>query len=279
MIRTAGRLIPGLALFLCAASAQEVTVYSEFTRIDPFGKPVRADRGAQPPREILSPAMPRGAFSSFRLVVEGQPGAKYTVDIAQNPDDAVHVTAYREKYAKLGGEWVPDALEPVKLPYDGVFGDSGAPAQTAQSFWIDMLADRQAPVRRIKVEPQVYIDDGWLRYPMEVRVTEPVLGPTPVAHVPGASDIGLPLSASALSAWAALACKTPVRNTAEPTIRSLIARNVAQDFRFAGGIPPKPLLRLAGALDRAALCRASKPPRRDSEEYLKVRDTLIGARE
>ena len=59
--------------FRRGAAAQTVTVYSEFTRIDPFGDVVRADPGAKPPREILSPAIPRNAVSSFHIVVEGSP--------------------------------------------------------------------------------------------------------------------------------------------------------------------------------------------------------------
>lgn len=268
-----------LASFMLAAVAgQEVTAYSEFTRIDPFGKVVRADRGAEPPREILSPGMPRNAFSSFRLVVEGNPGAKYTVEVAQNPENAVRVTGYKERYSRVGDEWIPDVLEAVKLPYEGRLGDAGVEGQTAQSFWIDMVADRGAPVRRIKVEPQIYIDDGWLRYPMEVRVTEAVLGGAAIQRPPGAADVRQPLSASALSAWVGLACKKP---GGEPglTARSLIARNAAQDFRFAGGVPPAGLLRLAGVPDRAALCRELKPAGQGTEDYLAVRDVLIGARE
>src|SRR3974390_2157650 len=103
-------------LFVAAASAQSVTVYSEFTRLDPRGHPVPADRAARPPREILSPAIPRNAFSSFQMVVEGQPGQGYTFQVVQNPEDAVKITAYRELYAKVGDEWVPDALEPGPIP-------------------------------------------------------------------------------------------------------------------------------------------------------------------
>src|ERR1035437_6160550 len=81
------RLAPPSAcgvFLVLAVSAQTVTVYSELTRIDPLGNPVRADRGAYPPREILSPAIPRNATSSFHMVVEGQPGQAYTFQVVQN---------------------------------------------------------------------------------------------------------------------------------------------------------------------------------------------------
>ncbi len=273
--------VPALLLLpLGIAAAQDVSVYSEFTRIDPSGRPVRADRGPNPPREILSPAIARNAYSSFHLVVEGRPGARYTVEVAQNPEDAVQVTAYRERYTRLRDEWIPDILEPVKLPFEGQLGH-GLPDQTAQAFWIDLFAAREAPVRRIKVEPQVFIDEGWIRYPMEVRVTEARLGPTPIQRVVGVGDISQRSSASALTAWVRLSCNSYEKTGVEPglTIRNFIARNASQDFRFGGGAPPSQLLRLAGVPDRAGLCRAMKPVRQSAEEYLLVRDALIGARE
>src|ERR1017187_5385935 len=66
--------LPLLIAAAAIAAAQTVTVYSEFTRVDPFGQVVRADRGANEPREILSPAIARNALSSFHVVVEGRPG-------------------------------------------------------------------------------------------------------------------------------------------------------------------------------------------------------------
>src|SRR6266536_1049677 len=145
-------------VFGALTAAQEINVYSEFTRTDPFGHRIRADRGPEPPREILSPAIARNAFSSFHVVVEGRPGDSFTLQVGLNPEDAVQVTAYRERYVQLDGEWAPDELEPVKLPFEGRLGSDGVPGQTAQAFWVDLFAGRDAPVARIKVEPQVFID-------------------------------------------------------------------------------------------------------------------------
>ena len=70
------------AAILCASavlvSAQDVRVYSELTRIDPFGNVVKADRGDEP-REILSPAVPRNAYSTFRVVISAAPGTEFTL--------------------------------------------------------------------------------------------------------------------------------------------------------------------------------------------------------
>ena len=274
-------LVP-LLFLLCTANAQSVSVYSELTRIDPFGQPVRADRGAQTPREILSPAIARNATSSFHMLVEGRPNQPYTFQVLQNPENAIRITAYRERYTKVGDKWVPDALEPVSMPFDGRLGDASIPNQTAQAFWVDLFAGRNAPVRRIRIEAQVYIGEGWIVYPMEVRVKSATGGVTPLPHLTGAAEVSLPASASTMAAWARLVCgPSDEKNTPEPplTIRNFIARNAAQDVRFAGGVPPVQLLRMAGVADRAAFCRRRSRVVSGGEGYLLIRDTLIGARE
>jgi hypothetical protein len=271
-----------MVLLVSFAAGQDVTVYSEFTRIDPFGQPVRADRGSKPPREILSPAIARNAFASFHVVVSGRSGDSFTLQIAQNPDDAVHVTVYRERYVQVGNEWIPDALEPVKLPLESRIGEGGVPSQTAQAFWLDVFPDREAPVRRIKVEPQVNIGDGWLRYPMEVRVTEAALGSdSQKRRASGAEDVSQSSASSAFAVWSAALCGSAEKKNSEPalSIRNFIARNALQDWRSAGGVPPPPLLHLAGAPDRSSFCKTAKLSGVGAEDYLLVRDALIGARE
>ena len=99
-------------------------MFSEFTRIDPFGQIVSQDRGATEPRNILSPGVPRNAFSSFRIAVTFDKPAKYVLDIGQNPENAVKATLYRERFEKHGDSWIPDGLQPVKIPYEGEFPDT-----------------------------------------------------------------------------------------------------------------------------------------------------------
>lgn len=263
------------------AKAQDVSVYSEFMRIDPFGKPLRTDRGASAPREILSPAIARNAYTSFHIVVEGRNGDPYTLQVAQNPDNAVRVSAYRERYVHVGNEWVPDELELVTLPYEGKIGAAGVPNQTAQSFWLDLFADRDAAVRRIKVEPQVYIGDGWLRYPMEVRVSEAALGAAGPRRTPAVADVSAASAVTAIEVWRTGVCGLNEKKSPDSplSIRSFIARNALQDIRLAGGAPPPSLMRLAGAPDRVGFCQSAKSGRVSAEDYLLVRDALVGARE
>ena len=65
----AGILLTGV---LCA---QTIQVYSEFRRVDPYGKIVPADQGGKP-REILSPLLARNSHATFHIVVEA-PAEKY----------------------------------------------------------------------------------------------------------------------------------------------------------------------------------------------------------
>ncbi|MGH9627220.1 MAG: hypothetical protein ACRD7E_02485, partial [Bryobacteraceae bacterium] len=156
--------------------AQPLRLYSVLTRIDPLGEIVPQDRGATP-RHILSPAVPRNAYSSFRLVVSLDTPQDFTIDVGQNPENAVQVSLYKEVYEKHGETWIPDRLLPVSLPYEGKVPDtpeSGA-GQTTVTLWMDIWVAGDAPVDRIKVEPQLYADDEWTSYPMEVRIISPVV--------------------------------------------------------------------------------------------------------
>ena len=40
-----------------------------------------------------------------------------------------------------------------------------------------LWVNRDAPVRRIKVEPELWASDRWLTYPMEVRIVEATVPP------------------------------------------------------------------------------------------------------
>jgi len=169
------------------------------------------------------------------------------------------------------------AIEHARLA-DGKVGDID---QTAQAFWVDLFAGRQAPVRRIRIETQVLIGDGWTVSPLEVRVRNASLGNVPPLRAMGAGDLFQPASASVASPWRRALCgfSDETKPATSPlTIRNFIARNAAQDVRLAGGVAPPALLRLVGVADRAALCRAANWVR-PGEDYLDVRDVLVGARE
>jgi hypothetical protein len=228
------------AVFLLLVSAgwvaaQPLRVYSEFAKIDATG---RVTAPAEP-REILSPAIARNAFSSFQVVVDVPRGTPYQLYIAQNPENAVEVTLYRENGEKL---------ERVEQPVSG---------NGTQVFWMDLWTARDAPVQRIKVEPQLHVNNDWVIYPMEARV---VSATVPDAHKPDSLDVPI----------------ATVRDFICGTRRyysygyDLALRNAEQDVRLAATAPKEELQKVFGACDA--------PPSSDSEWYLRIRDYLLRLR-
>ncbi|HZT38726.1 MAG TPA: hypothetical protein VFA28_12590 [Bryobacteraceae bacterium] len=264
-----------LAALAIAAPARchDIRVYSEFTRTDPRGNIVRADRGAAL-REILSPAIPRNAFSGFHVVVTGNAGDSFTLHVGQNPANAVQITLFRENYVRFANEWIPDGLTRVDLPYTSKLG-SEIPGQTAQAFWMDLWVGQDAPVRRIKVEPDVFIDGRWIRYPMEVRVVEATAPSTPPAAVGPLPPVSAPSDASVR----AVLCRSTAPKTAVApvTIRAMIARDVGQDAAIAGG--QQRLWQLSGAPPQPAWCSQYVPQTSGPEWFLRIRDSIYRASE
>jgi hypothetical protein len=170
-------LIVCWVLLAAQCAGQRLTVYSPMTRFDPFGEIVPADRGPTRPREMLSPGIPRNAHSGFRIVVDVSSPEMYEVEVGMNPDDAVKLTLYREVFKETENGWYPDRLVPVSIPYRGTAADFSIPRQRAVTFWLDIWTPRDAPVDRIKVQPQLWTSsiDTWVLYPMEVRIQEPIV--------------------------------------------------------------------------------------------------------
>ncbi len=230
------------ALFLLlipAAWPQPLRVYSEFAQIDGRG---RVTAPAEP-REILSPAVVRNGFTSFQVVVDVPAGTSYQLYIAQNPENAVEVTLYRES---------GDRLEPVSQPVSGT---------ATQVFWMDVWTARDAPVQRIKLEPQLHVNNDWVIYPMEARVTEAVVPD-------GKRSEG---SIAATEVMRAYLCK-PIDVAASSMVSapSLRFRNAQQDVSLARMASNAELQKLFGACDA--------PASPDPEWYLRIRDYLFRLR-
>jgi hypothetical protein len=223
----------GVLLLSTPLIAQSVRVYSEFARIDAKGEVTAPAE----PREILSPAIVRNGFTSFQIVAQVEPGTPYSLHIGLNPEGAVRVTLYRESGEKL---------EPVELPYEG---------SSTQVFWMDLWADRDAPVRRIKVEPQLNATNSngdWIIYPMEVRVMD--------AAIQGSGTINeMPL------------CAPNANSSSEPAISGMHLRNWRQDSALARQFSE------AGVSRMKAICEAP-PPAANPEWYFKIRDYLFRLR-
>lgn len=236
-----------LALLLGIAtgcvSAQSVQVYSEFAQLNDAGEVVAPEN----PREILSPAVARNAFTSFQLAIQVPRGAKFVVYIGQNPDNAAKVTLYR----RAGGK-----LEPVVVPYEGV---------SSQVLWVDVWVDGNAPVRRVKIEPQVGIDGEWVTYPMEVRVSEAVVAGTP----PPGQAIAEPFEVTR-----AFLCGGEPRPPRGKILAGaeLRFRNAQQDAALAGASSAALRDKL-----KEAMGGCSAPAPADPEFYLRVRDVFFAS--
>ncbi len=269
------------------AAAQSLRVYSEFQRVDPFGRIVAADRG-EPPREILSPAMARNAFTSFHVIVEVPPESPYELYIGLNPEDAVKVTLYKEIFRRAGNGWVPDRLVKVREPYSGILPDEDQTVrnQRIAAFWLDVWVPSAATVERIKVEPQLLINNQWVVYPMEARIVEarapalphPFRAPLPGPAASADAPVLAPLRGYLCGAEESV-------QTPGLSIRHMIRRNASQDMMLARALQ---LQRGKTAITQAFVQRLgleetgleswcadrSAPVPQGAEWYLRVRDFL-----
>ena len=218
--------------------AQSLRVYSEFARIDPSGE---VTAPAQP-REILSPAIVRNGFTSFQIVVQVKGGTPYWLYVGENPDNAVKVSMYRE---------TGEQLEPLTSPYHG---------DTTQIFWLDLFADRNAIVRRIKIEPELDVNEDWVVYPMEVRVMDARVPD----DAPNAVD-PLELLCGQSRSVRAVADAPDARSMAQ-----LQKRNRTQDAALSAGISKDRFARAIGT------CESFQSV--DPERYLRIRDYLFRMR-
>ena len=275
-VRQIAQAVVGCGLFLSLAAGQ-VTVVSEFQRIDPFGQTIREDL-QESQREILSPAVARNGFASFHVVVDIPPGKHYYLHVGLNPEEAVQVKVYKEVFIHQDdGRWIPDGLKPVDLPYLGMIGSQGIPGQKVDTFWLDISVPKDAKVERIKVDPQLWVDEHWLAYPMEVRVVAAqVDGNLPPPGEP--APINFPVDASAQRVWRRKFCEiseTTSRQNAL-TIRQLIERNARQDASLRSRWTVEDVTRVLGIKDASQLCSeayVSSPM--GPENYLRLRDRIL----
>lgn len=284
MLILGGALCPRLS-----AQSVQLRIYSEFQRIDPFGRIVEADR-AQRPREILSPAAARNGYVSFHVAVTVPKGTPFTLYLAQNPDDTLKLTLYRERFERAGEAWIPDLLERVTEPFDSRAQPPGKtiPGQTTTVFWLDAWTPAEAAVGRMRLEAQLNVGDHWVIAPLEVRILS--------VRIPGHADGGealppveAPADRAALGPLRAFLCGPFQRGPMAPlSVRRLIRRNAQQDMALArqleAGLGPEEvrqrILEASGAADAASWCqRQQTPPERGAEWYLRVRDYLLRSSE
>lgn len=270
-------LLVGLSCF-----AQRVLVYSPLTRIGPDGDVVQADKGTSEPRAILSPGVPRNGVTPLRVVVELDKPEPFWLDIGQNPENAVKARLYRENFVETPLGFMPDTLTEVSIPYRGFESDFRLPGQKAVTFWLEMGVPKDAPVDRIKVEPELYVESikDWLVYPMEIRIQEPVLpnsgsvvrrtAAEPAVTAPADAAIFPVICADLLSAHPKLN-----ESSGQFTTRELLRRYAQQDFALMKQRSElDPLFRKVAGTDRKTWCAAPKTPPTGPEWYLRLRDAV-----
>jgi hypothetical protein len=221
-----------------AAQAQPLRVFSEFARMGADGEPAVP----QNPREILSPAVARNAFATFQVLVKAPAGA--TLWVGQNPENAFQVTLYREESGKLR-----KVNEPVEV-------------KGSEVIWMDVFVPKDAPLIRIKLEPELFIDKDWVIYPMEVRVEGPTLDEPPR----GAG------SAAPFEVMRSFLCGTKPVPGPDPglTRAGLSFRNAQGDLKLAEKASKLEMQKIFGACNQPA---PSNP-----EAYLRIRDYLLRLR-
>lgn len=223
-----------------ALHAQEIRIFSEFERFDPFGNPVAPDRDMVP-REILSPAMPRNGHLSVHVVVTAPAGTNYFLYAGTNPPDILRVRIYREYFTPCGDSYCPDWLTEQSSPSFGAIPelvhDFSRPAmnnQTTRCYLFDIQAPAATPPRRVRVEALLKVGT-WLVAPMEVRIVAPTVPdvPTPVS-AEDLAPLEAPASATAhIQLLRYLAGLPPERPKQLLRVRDFIQRNAAEDMLLA----------------------------------------------
>jgi hypothetical protein len=257
-----------------------VDIFSEFQRPDPFGGIVAPDR-ALAPREILSPALARGAHTIFHIAVSVPAQESYLLYVIPNPLNACLVAVYKEHFEQTPAGWIPDRLQELhRLPDYGVMPDPDdhVEGQNTRAYLLDLWIPPDAPVGRFRLEVQLKMGD-WVVRPMELRVVAarvPELTGGQARQLPPAEQSA---DAVALGTLADYEAGVPILAAADPagSVRAMIQRSTIQDMALAAALENK----IAGpaALERRALDLlwanlAFTPRVFGAEWYLRIRDFL-----
>lgn len=258
------------------SAAQEIRIYSEFQRFDPFGHPVVPDRGLAP-REILSPAIARNGHLSVHVVITAPKGTNYFLYAASNPANLVDLTLYREYFAPCGTGYCPDWLTPQPSPTFGAIPESlfQMDGQNTRCYLLDIYAHPDTQPRRVRVEALLKVGT-WQVAPMEVRIMAPTVPSGPAVNALERRDelapLDEPATATALTQLLhGVANRPPVMPASLLRLRQFSQRNAAEDMLLAHSLarpgqnfPELNWLSLTPALW----------PRLGAEWYLRVRDFL-----
>lgn len=265
---------------MVCASGQRLLVYSEFQRVRPDGEVARADR-VPARREILSPAVARNAYATFRVCVEAPEGAPYALHIAQNPENTVKASIYQEVFVKSGDEFLPESTRLVAQPVSAVL----SPGQKVQSYLLDIFVPAAAEPGRFRLELQLYADGRWIIYPMEVRIVAAAAAGVAARDSGAAAPVAARADVPVVEAVRAAYCGSPSRSgqggeAARSKVGSFVARNAFQDILMAKGREAETgrqamldaIVTAGGWASSGEMCRQPAPA--GAEWWLKVRAFL-----
>lgn len=235
--------------FLSTAAAQDIRIYSEFERFNPFGEPVAADRDMQQ-REILSPAMPRNGHMSVHVVVTAPPETNFFLYTSTNPPGILKVKIYREFFTRCGDGFCPDWLAPQNSPTFGAMPELAHnpdyPAldrQNTRCYLLDIRSIAETPPRRVRVEALLKVGT-WLVAPMEVRIVAPTVPDIPAGAKLVREDIApvdAPSSVTAgIQLFRYLDGLPPEWPRQLLRVRDFIQRNAAEDMLLAHSLEGQP---------------------------------------
>jgi hypothetical protein len=259
--------------------AQSVDIYSEFQRPDPFGAIVAPDR-ALAPREILSPALARGAHTIFHVAVSVPPQESYLLYVIPNPLNACQVSLYKEHFQQTWAGWIADRLEELhRLPDFGVIPDPDdrVDGQTTRVYLLDLWIPTDAPLGRFRLEVQLKMGD-WVVRPMELRVVPARIPPIPNGKPRPLPPVEEGADAVALDTLADYASGVPLAaGVASHNVRAMIRRDTLQDMALAAALPKEvagPEVLQQRAFDLMHTNLQFTPRVFGAEWYLRIRDFL-----
>ena len=276
---------PAIVFLLLAGPvlAQSLRVLSEFQRVDPFGEVVPVDRTANP-REILSPAVARNGFASFRIAVRIAERTPFFLYVQTNPPHVFVITLYEELYVRSSAGWIPDALEPSKMPAFGTlpYLPLPIPGQNTVSYWMDIWVPAETAVQRVRLEVLLKVGHEWLMYPMEVRVM-PAVVPSVEQHSRALPPVTARADACVMGPFKNFLCGArEAKGEERLSVRQLIHRNALQDLALARSIQSEQksnlrdvILQRLGLSDHGSWCKqALAPAGLGTEWFLRVRDLV-----
>jgi hypothetical protein len=249
--------------------AIDVRIYSEFQRFDWTGSVVQVDRAAAT-REVLSPAVVRNAFTSFRVVVTGRPNTLYFLSVQTNPPDVFKIKLYRETVDQaLAEERNPAFLSGVTPPIRNV-------SETAATYLLDVWvpADMNPGVVRLEVQLKTAY---WRIAPLEFRVL-PIVTPSLASCTSPAAMRADNKPADTVAfriLFAGLTGNLPPCVPPPANAACLVARNAAQDAALAQTLDSHTQATLLSAMLELFSERAwALFHPRGSESYLPLRQRI-----